>query len=113
MGIGQVRDASRAGGLQGDEHIEVLGWVNRQRMAAGRDPIDALPRGRPCDPGGCPVSLGVGAGPIGPELDHQGRRLPAAVRQFLAAFDLGLLPEYEQDAGQPWDPAPSQARSRS
>lgn len=86
-----------------------LDWCNEVRVEQGKKPLKRLPKGRRKDPLSCPCGkvTGLHVGRCNAyEVLHDGhpawhspRRLPAAVRDFVYAFDKGRLPQYEAKRG--------------
>lgn len=82
---------------------ETLDWVNRERKARyGFDkPLDDLPKGTRMSGCDCPIALALSADAVTNGLviyDWWARdesiNLPAYAKEFVEAFDAGLLPQY-------------------
>lgn len=79
---------------------DVLVWVNEVRSDRGMKPLEAMPPGLPCQPFCCPVSAALGGALVLPETAAlpgaaEPLALPAPVRAFVAAFDVGAFPQLE------------------
>lgn len=78
---------------------ETLAWCNERRVAQGKKPLKQLPKGKRHDGWSCPCGTATGLR-VGTRRywkpDHlPSERVPAAVTEFVIAFDGGQLPQYE------------------
>lgn len=77
---------------------ETLAWCNTIRAEKGQPPLDRLPKGIKMDVRSCPCGAATGMY-VGLDLygltDYDAEVLPDAVSEFVAAFDAGLLPQYD------------------
>jgi hypothetical protein len=80
---------------------ETLAWCNSVRVERGLEPIDRLPKGLREEPQSCPcgraTGLWVDTRTFGTSMEtYEAHPLPRAVRSFVAAFDEGELPQYDE-----------------
>ncbi len=88
-----------------------LKWCNKKRKEKGLEPMDRLPRGKPMDGNSCPCGKATGlyvgahgfAETLGEYEEHSEfnglpmkMRTPQSVQEFVAEFDCGRLPQYEE-----------------
>jgi hypothetical protein len=84
---------------------ETLAWCNRMRAERGKRPLKKLPKGKRVDPSSCPCGKATGLSVSYSEIRSQwspqsigtsvGGSPPDAVIEFMHAFDMGRLPQYE------------------
>jgi hypothetical protein len=82
---------------------ETLAWCNEMRAQDGLGPLDCLPKGLRNDPLSCPCGKATGLyvehESFGPTRETKYTNdLPDPVIRFVAAFDDGHLPRYDEDA---------------
>jgi len=83
---------------------QVLEWCNKIRTERGKEPLDALPKGKRNDGNSCPcgTATGIFVGCMGwAETKHNydnhinSKRNVSAVAEFVPRFDSGEFPELE------------------
>lgn len=84
---------------------ETLAWCNTKRVEKGLEPLAQMPKGRRDDGHSCPCGVAarlyvssnsyVDGHPIN---DGDWGELPEPVREFVALFDNGHLPQYDINA---------------
>jgi hypothetical protein len=80
-----------------------LAWCNEIRAGKGMEPLERLPKGARKNPMSCPCGAATGLYVKSYRYgdDHLGALpLPNAVIEFVAAFDLGVLPQYDASASE-------------
>lgn len=80
--------------------IATLRWCNEKRAEQGKGSLDRLPKGRLGDPLSCPCGKATGLHVWthfwASEAFMDVGSLPLAVVEFVALFDGGSLPQYEE-----------------
>lgn len=85
---------------------ETLDWCNEQRRLKDKEPLDILPKGKRGDPSSCPCGDATGLYVRTTTYSERHKPnvveikilpLPQPVQEFVRSFDLGRLPQYEEE----------------
>lgn len=82
---------------------KTLNWCNDRRKEKGWTPLEHLPKGIRGNSSSCPCGKASGVKVALWDWSSDGwktvHKLPACVRQFVAAFDSKNLPQYDAEVG--------------